>query len=76
LQRDPRGALDDLARFLDIAPFPPLAPQVVNRLPYDKPMTATAAAFLERAFAGEIDMLESMLGWDLSDWRRPVETTP
>jgi hypothetical protein len=74
LKRDPAAALAEVARFLDIPPFPPLAPRVVNNLPYEKPMSVAASAWLQRAFEGEIDALESMLGWDLSDWRRPVAT--
>jgi hypothetical protein len=72
LQRDPPAALASITRFLGVAPFGAALPRSVNEFPYAAPMSATAATFLQRAFADEIDELERMLGWNLDEWRVPA----
>ena len=72
LQRDPPAALAKVTQFLGVAPFASASARSVNEFPYAAPMSATAAAFLQRAFAAEIDELERLLGWNLDDWRAPI----
>lgn len=72
LQRDPDATLARIAGFLAIAPFPKVLPRSVNEFHFAAPMSASAAAFLQRALAAEIDELEQMLGWNLDEWRRPA----
>jgi len=66
---EPARELARIATFLGIQPFPRTAPREVFALPYEQPMSDAARDFLQQAFADEIDTLEPMLGWDLSDWR-------
>ncbi len=74
LQRDPNAVLTRIAAFLGVTAFPKVLPRSVNTSGYTAPMSANAAAFLQHAFAAEIDELERMLGWNLDAWRRPVVT--
>jgi sulfotransferase family protein/SEC-C motif-containing protein len=69
LKSDPAPALARIADFLGIGPFPRTGPREVFALPYAQPMSDAARDFLHEAFSGEIEALESMLGWDLADWK-------
>jgi hypothetical protein len=69
LKDEPAQALARVAEFLGVDAFPALPPRSVNEFPYDEPMSAAAAAFLDEAFAGEIARLEELFGWDLAHWR-------
>lgn len=68
-QSDPAPVLADIAAFLGVGPFLRVDGREVFTLPYDEPMSGQARQFLQQAYAGEIDELERMLGWDLADWR-------
>ena len=67
-QADPAPALGRIAEFLDVGPFPRVAPRNVFVLPYEAPMSDSARRFLRETFEMEIRTLERMLRWDLSDW--------
>ena len=73
-QRDPAPALDAIARFLGVGAFARRTPREVFALPYEQPMSSDAATFLADAYAREIDELEALLGWDLTDWRKAGAT--
>jgi hypothetical protein len=68
-QVNPAPALDRIAEFLGVGPFPRTTPRKVFELPYDRPMSDEARRLLRDAFAAEIDELERMLNWDCSGWR-------
>ncbi len=68
-QADPAPTLAEIASFLGVGAFPRVDRRTVYHLPYEEPMSATARSYLQQEFASEIDTLEQMLGWDLSDWR-------
>ncbi|MEO8847605.1 MAG: sulfotransferase domain-containing protein [Casimicrobiaceae bacterium] len=68
-QSDPAPALAQIATFLGIARFPRDTPRGVFVASYDRPMSDDAREFLHAAFAEEIADLETMLGWDLADWK-------
>ncbi len=70
LKSHPVPELAKISAFLGIAPFPRPGPREVFALPYEAPMSDDARAYLQQAFASEIDTLEQMLGWDLTDWRK------
>jgi hypothetical protein len=73
LRSDPVATLGRITDFLGIGAFPRIEQRTVLAIPYQQPMSGEARAFLQHTFAGEIDKLEKMLGWDLSGWRsRPV----
>ena len=67
---EPAPVLARIAAFLGIGAFPRADRRDVYALPYDAPMSAAAREYLRGTFAGELDELERMLGWDLADWRR------
>jgi Sulfotransferase domain/SEC-C motif len=71
-QRDPAPALATIAAFLGVDPFPRSTPREVFSAPYAQPMGDAAASMLRDAYAAEIDALESLLGWDLADWKKPA----
>ena len=71
---DPAPALNRIADFLGVGPFPRTAPRKVFELPYDRPMSDEARRLLRDAFTAEIRELEQMLKWDCSDWL--AELTP
>ncbi|MEP7061734.1 MAG: sulfotransferase domain-containing protein [Betaproteobacteria bacterium] len=66
---DPEPALARIAAFLGVGAFPRTDRRDVYVLPYSRPMSGGARDYLRETFAGEIDELERMLGWDLADWR-------
>jgi hypothetical protein len=70
LKLEPAETLDRIAAFLGVSPFPVTRRIEVFKLPYEKPMSASARDFLRQVFAADIAKLEAMLGWDLSDWRK------
>lgn len=70
LRSDPATTLGAIATFLGVRPFAPGTARDSFSLPYERPMSDEARAFLLRAYASEIAELEGLLDWDLSGWRR------
>jgi hypothetical protein len=68
LNAEPNAVLDRIAVFLDIAPFPPIAPKTVAARKYDEKMNEAEKRYLIGVYAQEIHELERMLGWDCSAW--------
>jgi hypothetical protein len=68
LYRTPQTVLDQVCAFLKVAPLRVTAPLIANQGKYRQSLNATAKAHLQQIFYYEIKMLESMLGWDCSDW--------
>jgi hypothetical protein len=66
---DAAPGLAKIAEFLGIRPFPRTEPRRILTLAYDRPMSRSAFDYLREIFAADIDELERLLGWDLSDWR-------
>lgn len=67
LRSQPRTALDEVFRFLDVEPRP-VTPRVVYSLPYTTRMTASEREYLLRLYEGEIREVSRLLGWDCQDW--------
>lgn len=68
LRAEPGRALERVARFLDIMPFPDAESREVHAGRYAAPMPVQARNYLASLFEDEIRELESMLEWDCSDW--------
>jgi hypothetical protein len=66
---NPAHALARIAAFLGVGPFPRTARREVFALPYDAPISEAARNFVYAELASDIGELETMLGWDCSDWR-------
>jgi hypothetical protein len=64
----PAAVLKQIADFLGIAPFPPVADKTVHAREYDTTMTAEEKRYLRAVFEPEIHELERLLGWDCSAW--------
>lgn len=62
------SVLAEVAAFLGIAPFPPLAEKRAHVREYDATMTAEEKAYLGAIFEAEIRELERLLGWDCKAW--------
>lgn len=68
LRSAPQQALERVAAFLGIAPFPAVEARNVYSIPYAADMDAEARRFLQDTFEFEVRDLERMLGWDCRDW--------
>ena len=72
LRDEPAATLARIGEFLGIAPFPATAAIAANARSYEQPMRGDEWTWLAERFAGDLCDLESMLGWDCSDWLRPA----
>jgi hypothetical protein len=68
LRNQPTDALRDVCDFLEVDPHENVEPKNVHSLPYESGMDDRERKYLRRAFEHEIKGLESVLGWDCSDW--------
>ena len=68
LRSTPADVLAQVSEFLNIAPFPDMAPQIVNQQDYAGAMADSDRIFLQETFAADIAVLASMLDWNLDDW--------
>ena len=64
----PNEVLGQIAKFLDIAPFPPLPARIVHAREYATEMSDEEQRYLIGVFEAEIRQLERLLGWDCSAW--------
>ena len=72
LRDEPAATLARIGEFLGIAPFPATAAIAANARSYEQPMRGDEWTWLAERFAADLCDLESMLGWDCSDWLRPA----
>jgi hypothetical protein len=61
--------LKKVFEFLKLPDFDRIGPKLVSSLQY-QPMRNSEKQFLKKKFAKEIEELEVLLGWDLSDWKK------
>ncbi len=64
----PQATLNEICRFLGVAPLAIDAPRTVHSRVYHDPMNEADRAYLARLFEPEFRALEVMLGWNLDDW--------
>jgi hypothetical protein len=69
LRRDYRGVTDKIFNFLGVPLFPRLKNREENVINYARQMAASERAYLFSIFENDIAKLESLLGWDCSDWK-------
>lgn len=68
LRSTPADVLAQVSEFLDIAPFPEMQPQTVNRQDYVSAMADSDRQFLQEVFAADIAALATALDWSLDNW--------
>ena len=68
LRYHPRPCLDRVCRHLDVMPLRSVETREQHVGLYRQPMQADTRRQLQQLFAGEIRQLETMLGWDCSNW--------
>lgn len=71
LAADPVSTLGKVAEFLDLEPFPPLAPRTDRARPdieYPSRMTDEDAAYLRDIYREDIAVFAGLSGLDVSDW--------
>ena len=68
LRHHPAEALRDVCEFLEVEPYENIRNRDVYSLPYQTEMSPEERTFLRNIFKYEIRQLESILGWDCSDW--------
>lgn len=55
--------------FLGVEPLATVKNREQNRIPYERRMTAEERRFLYDAYKDDISRLESLLGWNCTDWK-------
>jgi hypothetical protein len=68
LLEKPNEVLGQIASFLDVVPFPPLAAKTVHAREYDTEMSDEEKQYLIGVYEAEIRQLERLLGWNCSAW--------
>jgi len=68
LQAAPNDALQRIADFLRLEPFPRVAPRTAYTFPYEREISPEEWQYLAGVFADDIRELERLLGWDCSAW--------
>jgi len=68
LRRQPREALNEVFRFLNIPGFGSVDQIIVNSGRYQEPMKLEDKRYLRCIFEFEVRQLERELGWDCADW--------
>jgi hypothetical protein len=71
LQSAPRKVLDQICSHLGVAPMPRVDVVKSNANRYLEPMSANCREKLRKVFWHEICQLETLLGWDCSEWLKP-----
>ncbi len=64
-----RDLVDQVFQFLQLKPVP-FRPVEAHDIPYQRNIRPDERAFVSQLLRGDIDRLESMLGWDCVAWRR------
>jgi hypothetical protein len=68
LRNQPSEALRVVCDFLEVDRIGNVKPKTVNSIPYESKMSNKEITYLRSVFEHEIRCMESVLGWDLSDW--------
>jgi hypothetical protein len=68
LRNNPLLMMNEICRFLDVRPFEKIIPREEHSRQYIAPMNPKEREFLKTLFAPDIKKLETLLGWDCSDW--------
>ena len=69
LRNDPNTILAEVAEFLSIPPFEPVEHTDVHSRIYTSELRQEELNFLNSFYPDEIQGLEDLLGWDLTDWK-------
>lgn len=62
-------AINAIFEFLGVKPVQSVRSKDRNIVPYKREMTSAERKHLYGIFAGEIEKLEELLGWDCTDWK-------
>ena len=65
----PLQTINSIFQFLGLQPLPSVRSKDRNVVPYEREMTTEERKHLYGIFAGEIEKLESLLGWNCADWK-------
>ena len=68
-QHDNPGTLHGLCDFLGVSTLKSIAQKDRNVVPYEREMRDDEREYLRGIFRADISRVESILGWDCSDWR-------
>ena len=68
LLAEPNEVLGRIAAFLDIAPFPSVAPRILGARKYEATISDEEKRYLVGVYEDEIRELERLLDWDCSAW--------
>lgn len=66
------NTLGTITTFLNIMPFEKVEPEIKHALPYTALLQKAEHAHLRTLYFEEIKLLEIMLGWNCSDWLKPL----
>lgn len=69
MYRDHQETFDLVCAFLDVSPHRLSAPRRLNSREYAESIGAEDRSYLLSMFEADTSALESLLGWDCSDWR-------
>jgi hypothetical protein len=69
LRRDYHAVTDRIFNFLGVPPFPRLKNREENVINYARRLTQSEREYLFSIFESDIAKLETLLGWDCSDWK-------
>jgi hypothetical protein len=68
LRMFPEKTLNQVTSFLGVEEFVGIRQEDIHSRPYKRKMTQAEYAFLRDLYTTEIKSLETLLGWDCSDW--------
>jgi hypothetical protein len=69
LKDNPQKTLSQIAEFLQISPFGYFESKKIHSGKYKRKINENEKFFLKNFYRNEIDTLESLLNWDLSEWK-------
>ena len=70
-RQHPSESLTQTCAFLDVSPFAPVEHKIIHQIEYKEPLQRTDWEWLMQIMGSEIDAVESLLGWNCGDWRKP-----
>jgi hypothetical protein len=69
-RRQTEEVVNDVFRFLGVAPLTTVRNREQNRIHYERRMTSEERQYLVDIYRPDISRLEELLGWDCSDWKQ------
>lgn len=69
-RRQTEEVVNDVFRFLGVAPLTTVRNREQNRIRYERRMTSEERQYLVDIYRPDISRLEELLGWDCSDWKQ------